>query len=81
MNIKRNGTYIHIIQDTIKAMLNGALIMALIVSCTPLCNKFKIIVEKDGIKKSGTKIYGRKEISDAIWDAISYIYINYGEKT
>ena len=50
-------------------------------TCSPLCHQFKIIVEKDGIRKSGTKIYNKKEINDAIWDAISYIYIKHGKKT
>jgi hypothetical protein len=49
--------------------------------CIPLCHQFKIIVEKDGIKKMGTKVYSKKEINDAIWDAISYIYIKHGKKT
>ena len=50
-------------------------------NCSPLCTQFKIVVEKDGIKKVGTKVYQKKEISDAVWSAISYIYNKYGEKT
>jgi hypothetical protein len=49
--------------------------------CSPVCTKFKIAIEKDGIKKLGTKIYDKKEISDAVWSAISYIYNKYGKKT
>ena len=50
-------------------------------SCSPVCTQFKIAVEKDGIKKVGTKIYQKKDISDAVWSAISYIYNKYGKKT
>jgi hypothetical protein len=48
--------------------------------CSPVCNQFKIVVEKDGIKKIGTKVYNKKEISDAVWSAISYIYNKYGKE-
>ena len=48
---------------------------------SPVCTQFKIAVEKDGIKKIGTKIYNKKEISDAVWSAISYIYNKYGKET
>ena len=50
-------------------------------NCSPVCTQFKIAVEKDGIKKVGTKIYQKKDISDAVWSAISYIYNKYGKKT
>tara|TARA_X000000368_G_scaffold209873_2_gene165794 strand:+ start:3843 stop:4145 length:303 start_codon:yes stop_codon:yes gene_type:complete len=49
--------------------------------CSPVCTQFKIVVEKDGIKKMGTKVYNKKEIGDAVWSAISYIYNKYGKKT
>ena len=49
--------------------------------CSPVCNQFKIVVEKDGIRKVGTKVYNKKEISDAVWSAISYIYNKYGKET
>ena len=87
MSTIRNGNLRNIIQVAIKAMLGGVLttvigfIGTLLGTVLLFVLDLKLLWKKMVSRKSGTKIYNKKEISDAVWSAISYIYNKYGKKT